>query len=389
MPIAATQSKQQIDYYFKTVCKEKKEDFKEELKKTSMSNLKKVGKLFNIRPQSNKKDLIKQILIEFNKEKEMTEEANVAIEETPVGGPKEFVPIVDESLKGVIPRPESEDYELLKHSIQSKGLKKKISVLPDGRIIDGFTRYQILTELGITTTEDMFEVEDLSEKDLLGFQLMCNLERRQLNPASRIRLVKEYFGKEIREKISELSKEKRKLTKEGKKDKEEKSSGTREEIAKIAKTSTAAVKDQDFLEKHAIHLLRKAEETGDSLSALAAKVREMKKFLLKNMKKGDFDSLLKDILNGNKKIDEEFNRVSEEIKNLPKEQGPMEKLCIWHAEILTKEQARFHDALDSWIEKNSIPQKGVKSLKKICANPFDTTVKAFEKKRESMANRDK
>lgn len=86
-----------------------------------------------------------------------------------------------------VPRPNAEDRENLKKSIQEKGVEIPIIVNRDGFILDGHTRYEICLELGI---EDIpIEVksfpDEISER---RFVVMTNLARRHLNRFQKVEL---------------------------------------------------------------------------------------------------------------------------------------------------------------------------------------------------------
>lgn len=86
-----------------------------------------------------------------------------------------------------VPRPNAEDRENLKKSIEKKGIQIPIIVNRDGFILDGHTRYEICLELGI---EDIpFEVKSFTDEiEERKFVVMTNLARRHLNKFQKVEL---------------------------------------------------------------------------------------------------------------------------------------------------------------------------------------------------------
>lgn len=77
-----------------------------------------------------------------------------------------------------IPSLSLEEKQRLKNSIDKYGLKRAILVLPDGRIIDGRHRWEIL---GDNIPEDKIEILDLSDEGALALAYSLNMDRRQLS----------------------------------------------------------------------------------------------------------------------------------------------------------------------------------------------------------------
>lgn len=57
-----------------------------------------------------------------------------------------------------------------KHDIQVQGLRQKLTCLPDGTLIDGYTRFKILSELGIPILPYMVEIRDIPQEDIKRHQ---------------------------------------------------------------------------------------------------------------------------------------------------------------------------------------------------------------------------
>lgn len=61
-------------------------------------------------------------------------------------------------IKALIPRPTTEDYETLKNSLKH-GQKEPITVTSDGTILDGYTRYKALKELGVPDDKILYQIQ--------------------------------------------------------------------------------------------------------------------------------------------------------------------------------------------------------------------------------------
>ena len=99
--------------------------------------------------------------------------------------------------KDMVPRPTSEDFAVLKESLMESGQQIPIVINSKGDILDGFTRFDILSERGIplkTTVKD-FETEE----EELKFVIQSNLARRHLSLFQKIELTYSLY-KKLREK---------------------------------------------------------------------------------------------------------------------------------------------------------------------------------------------
>jgi ParB-like chromosome segregation protein Spo0J len=95
--------------------------------------------------------------------------------------------VLKEEYKNLIPRPIPEEYEDIKKSIEEKGVEHAVILNPQKILLDGYTRYQIATELGIQ--ELPFEIQSFSsEQDERDFIFRVNLTRRQLNTMQKLEI---------------------------------------------------------------------------------------------------------------------------------------------------------------------------------------------------------
>lgn len=85
---------------------------------------------------------------------------------------------VNEKYLNLVPRPEPNQINSLKNSIQEDGQQVKIIVNPEGVILDGHTRFLICKELGI---EPKYAIKKfVSIEKEREFVVSVNLNRRQL-----------------------------------------------------------------------------------------------------------------------------------------------------------------------------------------------------------------
>ena len=112
---------------------------------------------------------------------------------------------IDKEFLGLIPRPSQDDYERLKASIEERGFDPYIScilTLPDGTVIDGYTRLQIAKELNLVSVPvDVRTFHDecggeCSKEELRIqaklFIIQINTSRRHLNAAQKAEIALEY-----------------------------------------------------------------------------------------------------------------------------------------------------------------------------------------------------
>ena len=96
------------------------------------------------------------------------------------------IKVSEEYLK-LVPRPSKEEYDVLYESIYLNGQREPIRINQNGTVLDGHTRYEILTTRGITPKFTIITFEDKSEETL--YVIDCNLARRHLNSYQKIKLV--------------------------------------------------------------------------------------------------------------------------------------------------------------------------------------------------------
>ena len=87
----------------------------------------------------------------------------------------------------LVPRPSKEEYDVLYDSIYLNGQREPIIINQDGIVLDGHTRFEILTNRGITPSYTVKEFIDKEEETL--YVIDCNLARRHLNKYQKIKLV--------------------------------------------------------------------------------------------------------------------------------------------------------------------------------------------------------
>lgn len=97
--------------------------------------------------------------------------------------------VESEELKNVIPRPSDEEYNYLKKSIQEQGFHSSLIVTPmeDGRfmLVDGYTRLQVLKELGVTSPVPCEVREYKSKDEMMEDVYSLNLIRRHLTASQK------------------------------------------------------------------------------------------------------------------------------------------------------------------------------------------------------------
>lgn len=84
-------------------------------------------------------------------------------------------------LNKIIPRPSAGDYAALRESIREHSQKEPGTIF-EGKILDGFTRYQICQELGCEWKHEEFHENGVSAADWV---VIKNLDRRHLNHMQR------------------------------------------------------------------------------------------------------------------------------------------------------------------------------------------------------------
>ena len=89
----------------------------------------------------------------------------------------------------LVPRPTKEEYTVLKESLILEGQKDPIVVNKRGIILDGHTRYEILTDIGKKDNEIDVRIKDIEDADEEELYVMSsNSNRRQLNAFQKIEM---------------------------------------------------------------------------------------------------------------------------------------------------------------------------------------------------------
>jgi len=91
----------------------------------------------------------------------------------------------------IVPRPTKDEWHALEQSIKINGVREPIIINGDGVILDGYTRYEICQNLGITPE---YRTQNFDTKDdELKYVLEVNATRRQLNAYQRVELFYDIF----------------------------------------------------------------------------------------------------------------------------------------------------------------------------------------------------
>lgn len=297
-----------VEYFIQNVCMGDMQKFEEELNSTNTPKLQKIKKALNIKA-SDKEEAIKAILIAVKPEEEekMTEE-NVTenVEPMPEETQSESLPPeteypvmqikFDHDILALVPRPAEDQFHTLKASIKERGVQEPLEVLPDGRLLDGYSRFKAMEELGmLPVPPDKIKVIDLKDEEIIPYVFDKNIARRHLSDIHKIKWAAKYVAKEeLKKEAKKVKEEKKKATKEGKKPKEKKAERVRDKIAKAAGVKPGQVARHDFIEKWAPDQLADAMKTDEALGAVYLKAKEMKKVLEKE--KPDYLSQIKDAL---------------------------------------------------------------------------------------------
>lgn len=105
---------------------------------------------------------------------------------------------INQKFKDLIPPLSTEEYQMLKDSIKTDGVRDKLIVW-NGTLIDGHNRYEICQELGISF--EMQEIYFESEEEAEEWIMRNQLARRNLSDIERIRI-----AEKLRDKIEAKAK---------------------------------------------------------------------------------------------------------------------------------------------------------------------------------------
>ena len=92
---------------------------------------------------------------------------------------------INKELEEIIPKLSPNDFTALKDSIVNNGQLEKIKVMPDGTIIDGHHRYNILSNLGKQIDYEILENIDTLDK-ALNYAFEANFSRRHMTTPEKI-----------------------------------------------------------------------------------------------------------------------------------------------------------------------------------------------------------
>jgi ParB-like chromosome segregation protein Spo0J len=244
------QSKPKLKDFLKTNCKGDQAKFIGEFEKLNQDDLKLACKTLKIQLAKSNLLTAKAILKELDNgtvqkktdannsgskdnktelKDDMETSANSAEDSSGLSG---LALKVDPTISKLVPSMSKQEFELLKLSIVQYGLKTDdtISILEDGTIIDGHSRYKACQDLKIDVPVEMLRVvsEDAKEQIIKR----KNLARRHLKAINKISLVLDDL-KEIDKKLGKGTR------------------AARDAKARKSQTSTATVQQYDFMEKYA------------------------------------------------------------------------------------------------------------------------------------------
>jgi ParB-like chromosome segregation protein Spo0J len=101
---------------------------------------------------------------------------------------------IESKYKSLVPRPSKEEYVALKNSLTRDGQRDPVVVDEEGAILDGYTRFEILKEMG---KDVKFETRTFpSEQAKEDFIIEAAVLRRNLNTFQKIELAQLALGRE-------------------------------------------------------------------------------------------------------------------------------------------------------------------------------------------------
>jgi len=105
---------------------------------------------------------------------------------------------VNHEWEELIPRPAPDEREKIKESLKDNGQKFPLEVdQKTMHIVDGYTRYELLNELGMRIWYKLKYFKD--KADILNFILISNVHRRHLRPFDKVKLFRPLYDKEVEE----------------------------------------------------------------------------------------------------------------------------------------------------------------------------------------------
>jgi ParB-like chromosome segregation protein Spo0J len=169
---------------------------------------------------------------------------------------------IDPEIKNKIPEPSAKQFQLVKKAIEKYGLRnKKFTILEDGTLVDGHTRYRIIQELQLDVPDIEFEV--IEKKDIDQVITSLNVARRHLSAIEKIALVQPLLD-ELKEQTGQTP--------------------GRNTIAKIADVSSAAAQRVTFLQRYDPERLEEVRENpeGETLDQAWKDVYQKRQFVKEN-----------------------------------------------------------------------------------------------------------
>ena len=97
-----------------------------------------------------------------------------------------LTPVISQEYLKLVPRVSIEKYDEMKTSMKKYKMREQATLNQKGVILDGYTRYQICSELSIPFKYDVKYFDDIIEEK--NYVKTTNLERRQLTPYQMIEM---------------------------------------------------------------------------------------------------------------------------------------------------------------------------------------------------------
>jgi len=301
-------SKTKVKEFFVTDCNGDQAKFLGEFEGLAIEDLKKVCKTFKIQQGKNglatAKKLLKEVTIEesekevkantgSNKNHGKKPSSNLEAASNSTGhNPSKGMELkLDPEVEKKVPKMSKLEMDLLKESIKKEGYNpdKFITILEDGTIIDGHSRYRACQELKVEIPPECFKIipEDAVDRIIKE----NNLFRRQIKVLSKVMLIQNEL-KEIEKKYGRGTRQ------------------AREAKAKAAQVSQGTIQQIEFLENYAPDRYKNSvQEKKETVKA--AWTDETKKY--REVKDQDPD-LFKKVKEKEVTLQEAFEKVKEAKK---------------------------------------------------------------------------
>lgn len=131
-------------------------------------------------------------------------DSNMKVEYVGSGKDPKLKPFIDKDYLKAVPRLPHRQFIQLQESIIEDGLQNPITVNPQGKVLDGHTRYQICSDHGIVLKYIVKKFKTIDEER--RYVIVSNLKRRQLTNFQIIELsqtIRRSMNDEAREKTAE------------------------------------------------------------------------------------------------------------------------------------------------------------------------------------------